>query len=61
MSNSNLNTTPETNIYLDSNHLSVGDEVNPEFIATAMQINFLHHEESLLKARIRKINEIFSF
>ena len=61
MSDSNLNTNPETNMYLDSNRLSIGDEVNQEFMATAAHINFLHYEELLLKARIRKLNELFSF
>ncbi len=61
MSDSNLNTNPETNMYLESNYLSIGDEVNHEFIAAATHINFLHYEELLIKARIRKLTELFRF
>jgi len=61
MTNTTLDTTPETNMYLDSNCLSIGDEINQEFMTTAMHINFLHYEELLLKAKIRKINELFNF
>ena len=61
MTNTTLETNPETNMYLDSNCLSIGDEINQEFMATAMHINFLHYEELLLKAKIRKINELFNF
>jgi hypothetical protein len=61
MTNNSLETNPETNMYLDSNYLSLGDEINPEFISTAIHINFLHYEELLLKAKIRKINELFNF
>jgi hypothetical protein len=61
MTNTTLETNPEPNMYLDSNCLSIGDEINPEFISTAIHINFLHYEELLLKAKIRKINELFNF
>jgi len=60
MSDSNLNTTPEKNMYLDTQCLSIGDEINQAFIATATHINLLHYEELLLKARIQHIKEIFN-
>ncbi len=59
MSDANLKTGHEPNIYLDSKCVSIDDEVNQEFLAMATQINFLHYEELILKARIQKVNEIF--
>ena len=60
MQNANLKTTPETNMYLASQYISIDDEINQAFIAIATHINLFHYEELLIKARIQHIKEMFS-